>query len=188
MNRLYKVIALSVTCGMLAGCGGGSGPVQPDPIIPQYYTLGMLDNGSLPYMLHQDAFGGKIYMVSARLIPYAVGRTIDKRLMNDRTGGGASGGNTRDTTVARGQFMDIRNLNLVAPDGGITPRRDSTLVDVMVRDTMFVISRPHPDPGRVRVDTGYFVGVKLIVPTVIDYRNALGMPLHPALLNYQITN
>lgn len=188
MNRLYKVIALSVMCGTLAGCGGGDGVTPPDPIIPQYYTLGMLDNGSIPYLLYSDPFGGTIYMASARLIPYAVGRTIDKRLMNDRTGGGASGGNSRDTTVARGQFMDIRNFNLVASSGVITPYRDSTLVDVMVMDTMFVITRPHPGASRSRVDTGYFVGESLIIPTILDYQVTLNMPLRAALLNYKITN
>ena len=65
---------LFVAAGTLAGCNsdGGAGP---DPIAPQFYALQTVDNGSLPYLIFTDAFGGKVFVQSATLIPYAVGRT-----------------------------------------------------------------------------------------------------------------
>ena len=177
---------LVVAAGSVAGCNsdGGAGP---DPIAPQFYALQTIDNGSLPYLLATDAFGGKVFVESATLVPYAVGRTIDQRLVNDRTGRGGSGGNTRDTTVARGQMMDIRVLRNTTAAGDVILTKDSTLVDVQVRDTSFIISRPHPDPARVRVDTGYYIGSQLIVPTMLDYRTMFNMTPRMVFLNYTIT-
>lgn len=184
--RFRTASALLALLGTSA-CGSDGPGVGPDPIAPQYYALETLDNGSLPSFLWSDPFGGTVYMQSATLVPYAVGRTVDQRLINDRTGRGGSGGSTRDTTVARGQMMDIRILKQVASGGAEVFTRDSTLVDVQVRDTSFIITRPHPDPSRVRVDTGYFVGDQLIVPTMLDYRPAFNMEPRLIYLNYSVT-
>jgi hypothetical protein len=113
---------------------------------------------------------------------------VDQRLVNDRTGRGGRGGNTRDTTVARGQMMDIRVFQLVNSMSGTSSlSKDSTLVDVEVRDTLFIIKRPHPNPSLAYVDTGYFVGNDLIVPTLFDYREKWGVPLKPVTLIYNVT-
>lgn len=186
MNRWLSVVA---TAAILAGSSACSsdGGAGPDPIAPRFYALELIDNGSLPFLMWTDQFGGKVFMESATLVPYAVGRTVDQRLINDRTGGGSSGGNTRDTTVARGQMMDIRILRQVTSTGAVVQTRDSTIVDVQVRDTSFIISRPHPDPTRVRVDTGYYVGSQLIVRALLDYQLAFGMPPRRVFLNYTVT-
>ena len=47
---------------------------------------------------------------------------------------------------------------------------------MMVRDTVVIITRPHPDPSRVRVDTGWFADGRLNVPTLIDYRQKFPIP------------
>lgn len=148
------------------------------------------DNGTLPVFLHRDSLlGGEVYLESATLVPYAVGRTIDQRLVNDRTGRGGTGGNTRDTTVARGQFMDIRILREIMNDGSGTVvfTKDSTIVDVEVRDTTFVLTRSRPVLARATEDTGHFVDGRLVIATDIDYRIRYGMPIRRMLLSYQIT-
>jgi predicted small secreted protein len=186
MRRSRALVTIAAILAATAACNNDGG-VGPDPIAPQFYDLEMIDNGSLPYLMFTDAFGGKVFVESATLVPYAVGRTVDSRLLNDRTGRGGSGGNTRDTTVARGQMMDIRIIRQTTAAGGVTYTKDSTLVDVQVQDTSFIISRPHPDPARVRVDTGYYVGSQLIVPTLLDYRPAFNMTPRMVFLNYTVT-
>ncbi len=187
MKRVIRTTALFVSIFAFAACGDGQSGVGPDPIVPQYYSLAMLDNQSLPFLLWRDGFGGTNQLQSATLIPYAVGRTIDRRLLNDRTGRGQSGGNARDTTVARGQMMDIRILRMVSSSGDVNLYRDSAMVDVEVKDTVVIVSRPHPDPSRVRVDTGYFQNDRLILATVLDYRAMGASATRPTLLNYNIT-
>ena len=170
----------------LAACSGDSG-VGPDPIRPQFYQVELVGESTVPARFFNVAFGGWVRLDSATLVPYAVGRTIDQRLINDRTGRGGSGGNTRDTTVARGQMMDIRILSeMSSADEVLSVTRDSTLVDVMVKDTMFIITRPHIDPARVRVDTGYFLGDWLLVPTVTNYQQ-FGVAPFPTQFFYKVT-
>ena len=180
--------AFTLVCSLLtlAACNsdGGAGP---DPISPQYYALTSVDNGSLPSLLWEDAFGGRVLLESATLVPYAVGRTVDQRLINDRTGRGGSGGNTRDTTVLRGQMMDIRVVRFALHDGTIVHERDSMIVDVEIRDTVFIITRPFPDPARVAHDTGAVLGRLLIVPTRISRANYGSQAGYPAVLQYTIT-
>ena len=185
MLRRQGAFAVAALLAATAACAGDGGGVGPDPIRPSFYTLELVDNNSLPRTMWSK-LGGTISFKSATLMPYAVGRTIDKRLVNDRTGGGSSGGNTRDTTVARGQMMDIR-IFLMENATGAVEVKDSTVVDVEVSDTSFIVRRPHPNPQLARVDTGYFVGNLLVVPTVLDYRISMDVPLTHALLNYAIT-
>jgi hypothetical protein len=186
IDRWFALIASTALIATTSGCNSDGG-IGPDPISPQFYALEMIDNGSLPYLIFTDQFGGKVFVESATLVPYAVGRTVDSRLVNDRTGRGGTGGNTRDTTVARGQMMDIRILRQVTSQGTVVHTKDSSLVDVQVRDTSFIITRPHPDPARVRVDTGYYVGSQLIVPTLLDYRPTFNMTPRQVFLNYTVT-
>lgn len=146
---------LSIVFVLVLGCTAE--PIDgPDPLRPQQYVIEMVNGNTAPAVV----WGGRT-LDSAFLIPYAVGRPVDQRLVNDRTGRGGTGGDTRDTTVARGQFIDLRV---------ITGIRDSSIVDVVVKDTVVIITRPHPDPSRVRVDTGAFVGNQLLLATIIDYR------------------
>ena len=165
----------------------------PDPIPPRQFMLHSVDNGTLPAFLWEDPFfGGEYHLESASLVPYAIGRTIDQRLVNDRTGRGGTGGNTRDTTVARGQFMDIRILRLVVKGengqvADIQFRRDSTLVDVEVRDTTVVITRVHPNKTISAIDSGYFVDNELVLPTTLDYLATTGMPRRTIILRYQLS-
>lgn len=176
---------------MLAGtaCSSADG-AGPDPIPPRQFNLQMVDNGTLPAFLWRDPdFGGEWYLQDAMLIPYAVGRTIDERLVNDRTGRGGTGGNTRDTTVARGQFMDIRTLRQFVNDGtgSIVLRRDSTLVDAEVRDTVLIVTRSHPNRTIAAIDTGYFQDDMLVMRTTLDYLAQFGLPRRPIILTYRLS-
>ena len=173
----------------LASCNGADN-AGPDPIPPRLFNLALVDNASLPHFLWREPiFGGEWYLEAARLVPYAVGRTIDQRLVNDRTGRGGTGGNTRDTTVARGQFMDIRTIREFVNDGSgrIVLSIDSTLVDAEVRDTVLIITRVQPNKTISAVDTGHFIGDQLVLKTTIDYRTKYGMPLMSKILTYQLS-
>jgi hypothetical protein len=182
-RALCRLLAALPLLAAAAGAGcGGDGIGGPDALRPQYYDLQFVNNGSLPALLFTLPFGGRVHLQSATLVPYAVGRTIDQRLINDRTGRGGTGGNTRDTSVARGQMIDLRIL-LETGDHDPVLRRDSTLVDVEVRDTVFIITRPHPDPARVRKDTGFFVDDLLVVPTLLDY----SWGVTQRVLSYKVT-
>jgi hypothetical protein len=152
----------------------------PEPLAPQYYNLTSVSDRALP-----TPYAGAT-LISGKLVPYAVGRPLDQRLVNDRTGRGSTGGNTRDTTVLRGQMMDIRVVRFALADGTIVHERDSMIVDVEIRDTVFIITRPFPDPSRTAHDTGAVLGRLLIVPTHIR-RPFLGSMGYPAVLQYDIT-
>jgi hypothetical protein len=146
----------------LLSCGSPTG-LGPEALQPQYYDLAYTDRGGLPQQYLWD-----YSLISARLVPYGLGRTIDQRLVNDRGGRGSTGGNTRDTTVMRGQMMDLRTLVLLLEDGRTVAVSDSVIVDVEVVDTTMIIRRPHPDPARTQVDTGFFANGLLVMPTVIS--------------------
>jgi hypothetical protein len=185
LSRLTVVLLLSVS-GVVA-CSGGDG-VGPDPLRPQYYQLQWFDGSSMPAVLKVGLFNrDTTFLDSATLSPFAVGRTIDQRFFGDRTGRGTTGGNTRDTTVARGQFMERRTIKHVTHSlGTVTFERDSLLVDVEVRDTVVIITRPHPNPVLVQVDTGYFLNNLLVLPTVL--RNLMGQSYgpRPVVFTYRI--
>ena len=83
----------------------------PEPFRPQFYSLVIVDDKPLPQQYFPE---GNYSLVGGKLAPYAVGRTIDQRLVNDRGGRGSTGGNTRDTTVLRGQFLERWSLQLGA--------------------------------------------------------------------------
>jgi hypothetical protein len=193
MNLARCALRLVLAVVVSSACNGGGETAGPDPIPPRQFNLQMMDNGSLPAFLWQDPeLGGQWHLESAALIPFAIGRTLDQRLINDRTGRGTSGGNTRDTTVARGQFMDIRTLRQVVRDSEGVPidvvfRKDSTLVDVEVRDTTLVIRRSAPNKTLSAIDTGYFVGDKLVMFTTLDYLAAFRIPRRTILLTYQLS-
>ena len=154
------VVALGVVL-LLSGCGSDVGGPGAQP--QSFYDLSLVDSGSLPFLTWQN-FGVREFMVSARLSPLSAGRTTDERLVTDRTSSGTGSGNARDTTVARGQMMDVRFFES-SPTVGRT--YDSTVVDVVRKDTVFLVTRPHPDPARTVVDTGYFVGNLLVIPTLL---------------------
>jgi hypothetical protein len=193
MTWSRRATGLAIAIVATAACNGARDSAGPEPIPPRQFNLQFMDNGSLPAFLWQDpAFGGEWHLESATLIPYAVGRTVDQRLINDRTGRGASGGNTRDTTVARGQFMDIRVLRQVVKNAeglpsGVVFRKDSTLVDAEVRDTTLVIRRSAPNKTLSGIDTGYFVGDRLVMSTTLDYLATFGIPRRTILLTYQLS-
>lgn len=162
-QRLMRSLALPFFTGATA-CGDSAGVVPPDPLRPERYQLQFVDNNSLPIVLIGGLGDDATLLDSAALIPYAVGRTLDRRLVNDRTGRGNTGGNARDTTVARGQFMDVKVIKQFTPSMGTTSyQRDSTLVDVEIHDTMVIVTRDHPGASQVKVDTGYFSGDLLVL-------------------------
>jgi hypothetical protein len=176
---------LTVLAGALAtaaACGGSGDPVVPVPRPQPFYTLLRVDNLSLPYRTWEN-FGVREFLVEARLSPLSTGRGVDERLVGGRNDGSTGGGGgTRDTTVAVGQMSDVRLYNT---SRDATLYRDSTVVDVVLKDTVFIITRSSPVPGRARVDTGYLVNDMLVVPTLND-RNA-DVRLHaPMLLVYQL--
>ena len=192
---MYAAVRAFIAVTAVFACTGckSSDSAGPDPIPPRQFVLQSVDNGSLPAYLWEDpVFHGEYHLESASLVPFAIGRTIDQRLVNDRTGRGGTGGNTRDTTVARGQFMDIRILRLVVKDevgnvADIVFRRDSTLVDVEVRDTTLVITRVQPNKTITAIDTGHFIDDKLVLRTTLDYLATVGMPRRQIILTYQLS-
>lgn len=175
-TSLPLALTLVIVCAACAKDAAG-----PEPFKPQYYKLTAVDDRTIPLVIFGDS------LVGATLVPYAVGRPLDQRLVNDRTGRGETGGNTRDTTVLRGQMMDIRQFKRPLNDSVTVYPRDSTIVDVEIRDTVFIITRPHPDPARTQVDTGAVLGRLLIVPTTINDRWNSGQQTRPAVLHYEIT-
>lgn len=154
MSTLLTRLTLFASSAVLLACSSEP-PVGPNTSRSTHYLAERLGNSGVPTLI----WGG-YRLDSAMLIPYALGRPFDQRLVNDRTGRGGTGGNTRDTAVSRGQFIDMRI---------ISGSRDSTVVDVEMQDTVVIVTRPHPDPSRVRVDTGWFLGDRLYLPTIIDY-------------------
>ena len=191
---IARIGVLAAAILMCAGSACSSeNSAGPDPIPPRQFDLLRVDNGSLPAFLWQDPdFFGEWHLESATLIPHAVGRTIDQRLVNDRTGRGGTGGNTRDTTVARGEFMDIRVLREVVKDSAgatidIVFRKDSIVVDVEVRDTVLVITRLRPNRTIAAIDTGHFVGDDLVLRTTLDYLAHFGIPRRAMILTYRLS-
>lgn len=168
MRHKLLLLVLLVAPAIVFSCRKSS-LTGPDPVRPQFYRLVQFGDSTVPTLFYRVFFGW-VRIDSVKMIPYAVGRTIDQRLLNDRTGRGGTGGNTRDTTVARGQFMEIRYLSeMNSSNEVVKSTRDSSVVDVELRDTTFIVTRPHPDPTRTRVDTGHFAGDYLLLPVLVDY-------------------
>jgi hypothetical protein len=164
----------------------GAGAGGPEPYKPQHYALTAIDERALPqrYIKQMDH-----RIIGGLLAPYAVGRTIDQRLVNDRGGRGSTGGNSRDTTVLRGQFLDIRTLEHESAPGVFVRFSDSLIVDAVIVDTTLILTRPHPDPSRTTVDTGYFSGGFLILSTEID-SDRFGIyfrPLERKVFKYRVS-
>ena len=86
---------------------------------------------------------------------------------------------------APGKMRDVREIRETYA-GGFSLSRDSSIVDVEVSGTRYIITRPHPNPSLVRVDTGNFENGLLIVPTNLDYRAQMGVPLKRVELKYTI--
>ncbi|MCC6244297.1 MAG: hypothetical protein IT353_15760 [Gemmatimonadaceae bacterium] len=120
----------------------------------------MVDGRTLPFEYRLPGALVPTYILSAKLVPLDLGRTTDTRIFDDRSGGGGSGGNGRDTTVSTGRMSDIRVFSL-SPSGS-APQSDSVAVDVVrIGDTLF-ITRPHPDPARNRTDTAFYASGVLV--------------------------
>ena len=185
--RYSRTILAAIACSCAVGaCNAGDG-AGPDPLRPQHYQLRFINWSSLPFVVQQGMGGDHIELDSAALIPYAVGRTVDQRFLGDRTGRGSTGGNTRDTTVARGQFIDLRVLKVVSASGQQSLYlRDSAIVDVEMRDTVVIIRRA-VNPLTARVDTGYFVNDMMVVPTAISAVIGQVYGMRPAVLAYGIS-
>lgn len=98
--------------------------------------------------------GGQILMNSATLQPHAPGKM-------------------RDVRVFRENYA-----------GGFSLSRDSSIVDVEISGTRYIIRRPHPNASLARVDTGNFANGLLIVPTTLDYRAQMGVDLRRVELKY----
>ena len=192
VRKLVTTLLLAPVFGaFVTACSADSG-AGPDPIQPQFFELEFVGNVRAPVRVFTFPLGGWARLDSAVLIPYAIGRTIDQRLVNDRTGRGGTGGNTRDTTIARGQMMDIRVFSMMGPgtDVGsdvVSVFRDSAVVDVVVRDTVVIITRPHPDPAQAFADTGAFAGNELVISRMLNYSAEWGMPRRREEMRYRIT-
>lgn len=179
MLKLAAVVLLW-SCG--ASISGGA-----DPSLTAYYSVVLANNGSLPFFVWRGALGPPIrseYLDSARLSPFDVGRTQDVRLVNDR-GGNSGSGQPRDTATVRGKLIDVRFYSTYTDGDHVFLGRgyDTTVVDVIRRDTLFMILRPHPDPSRSRVDTGYFLNNRLFLPTKLT-RSPFSDPT--VVLQYQL--
>ena len=59
-----------------------------------------------------------------------------------------------------------RALEAIDDFPGVTVT-DTTIVDVVLIDTLMLVTRPHPDPNRSVVDTGYFTDTVLVMWTTI---------------------
>jgi hypothetical protein len=179
MSRGSNFIRWTIVAIATAGCAEKS--TGPDPFAPVFYDLIRVNDRALPLNL-----GGQAMMLGGKLVPYAVGHPGDQRLINDRTGRGATGGNTRDTTVLRGQMMDLRRLRIKVYLDSVDVN-DSTVVDVEIRDTVFIVKYPHIDPARVSADTGVIIGNTLILPTRIRGTYFGSGSSTSATFKYQIT-
>jgi hypothetical protein len=85
-----------------------------------------------------------------------------------------------------GKMRDVRVLKQ-AYSGGSTLTRDSTIVEVKIEGSRFIVHRPHPNPALAYTDTGSLTNGTLILPTTLDYRAQLGgVPLKNVQLIYRV--
>ena len=164
--RISRVLAVSMIAGSalaVASCGA-DGTNGPDALRPEVFDLTLMDNQVLPAFAYQLPLGGRVFLLSARIVSVQPGRTIDPRIFDDRSGNGANGGNSRDSTTASAKMADVRVFQDRDPAGQILgTHTDSTGVTIERRGDIVLIRRDHPDPARVVVDTGAFVDGRLIM-------------------------
>lgn len=86
-----------------------------------------------------------------------------------------------------GKMMDVRVFREVFP-GGFQLTRDSTVVNVEVQGSRWIIHRPHPNPSLAYTDTGTVSEGVLTVPTTLDYRATKGVDLKRVQLVYTVEN
>jgi hypothetical protein len=173
---------------VLAVSCGGSDTVGPDALRPEIFELALMDNQTLPALAYviPMGFGAQVYLLSARIVSVQPGRTTDPRIFDDRSGNGANGGNSRDSTLASAKMADVRVFQERTAAGAIVATRaDSTGVTVERRGDVVLIRRDHPDPTRVVVDTGQFIDGKLIM-RVREWER-FNPTSRPVLFQYVIT-
>lgn len=178
------VVLVAIAGAWVAGAACGTGITGgADPSLSAYYSVKLANNQSLPFFVWRGVLGNAEFLDSARLSPFDVGRTEDVRLINDR-GGNSGSGQSRDTATVRGKLIDVRFYSSYTDAGAFLGRGyDTTVVDVVRRDTLFMVVRPHPDPTRSRIDTGYFQDNRLILPTRLTRANGSD-PI--VILQYQL--
>jgi hypothetical protein len=186
VQRVAFVGVVLGTALAASSCGGGD-TVGPDALRPEIFELALMDNQTLPAFAYQLPLGGKVYLASARIVSVEPGRTVDPRIFDDRSGNGASGGNSRDSTLASAKMADIRVFEDRDGNGTtvLSRRTDSTGVTVERRGDVVLIRRDHPDPTRVVTDTGQIVDGKLIM-RVREWERFNPTP-RPVLFQYFIT-
>lgn len=166
MKRITPRLGIAgiMASGMLIVMSCGAEPLtRPDALRPELFELTLMDNQSLPALAYTLPFGGQVYLQAARIVAVEPGRTVDPRIFDDRSGNGANGGNSRDSTTASAQMADIRVFQERNGSAIVATRTDSTRVTVERRGDIVIVRRDHPDPLRVVVDTGQFVDGKLIM-------------------------
>lgn len=179
-------IALVMVSGTLAVMSCGAEPTtRPDALRPELFELTLMDNQSLPALAYTLPLGGQVYLQSARLVSVEPGRTVDPRIFDDRSGNGANGGNSRDSTTASAQMADIRVFQDRNGSAIVGTRTDSTRVTVERRGDLVIVRRDHPDPARVVVDTGQLISGKLIMR--VHEWERFNPTLRPVSFQYLIT-
>jgi hypothetical protein len=157
--------ALTIGAALVAGSCGSGELIRPDALRPEIFELTLIDNQTLPVFAYKtETVGGQVWMLAARIVSVEPGRTVDPRIFDDRSGNGANGGNSRDSTTASARMADIRTFQEREPNG-ITingTRVDSTPIIVERRGDLIIFRKDHPDPARVRVDTAQVVDGKLL--------------------------
>ena len=144
-----------------ASCGGGA-IAGPDALRPETFEATLVNGQSLPIQAYPLLFGGSVWITGARLKSIVAGRTVDPRIFDDRSGNGATGGGSRDSTTASAQMADIRDFE---DRGGATlgHRTDTSSVNVERRGDLLIITRTGVTAAQFVVDTGHFVDGKLTV-------------------------
>lgn len=153
------VAAAAALLGLASACRGTADPFGPDPAFSTYFALSMVDGAPPPAVARVPGMLVPLVISEARLVPLDVGRTTDRRLVDDRTGNGAIGGNARDTTVSTGRMADIRVFG-----SGATRQVDSAVVEVVRQGDRMFITRPHPNPGLALTDTCLYENGVLVRP------------------------
>ena len=84
-----------------------------------------------------------------------------------------------------GKLMDVREFLEVFP-GGTQTSRDSTVVELEISGSQWIIHRPHPNPALAHTDTGTVSNGLLTLPTTLDYRATRGVSLKRVTLLYRV--
>ena len=157
------VLAAAVAL-VAASCGSGE-IIRPDALRPEIFELELVESQTLPVFAYKtETMGGQVWVLAARIVSVEPGRTIDPRIFDDRSGNGANGGNSRDSTTASARMAEIRTFQDREPNGVTIngAHVDSTPLIVERRGDLIIFRKDHPDPARVRVDTAQIVNGMLI--------------------------